>query len=166
MKCVACLFAKASTRSSAGMAPRPSPKNLKLKTNHLAPGDCVSADHYFSPVPGCLPHLDKNAWDIRAVVCLRTMPVARSLILLNIPTMLTKPFKVPNDLNRWHVMRDSELRHTIRIMEFFLLKTSRTIGFDSTNNFLSVGWVPSIKMGSLNATSKWLPNGRAPTCSI
>ena len=56
MKCVACLFAKASTRSSAGMAPCPSPKTLKLKTNHLAPGDCVSADHYFSPVPGRLPH--------------------------------------------------------------------------------------------------------------
>jgi len=26
------------------------PKNLTLKTNHLAPGDCVSADHYVSPV--------------------------------------------------------------------------------------------------------------------
>jgi hypothetical protein len=56
MKCAACLFAKASTRSSAGMAPHLSPKTLKLKTNHLAPGDCVSADHYFSPVPGRLPH--------------------------------------------------------------------------------------------------------------
>ena len=51
MKCAACLFAKASTRSSADIAPRPSPKTLKLKTNHLAPGDCVSADHYFLLFP-------------------------------------------------------------------------------------------------------------------
>ncbi len=56
MKCVACLFAKASARSSANMAPHPSPKTLTLKANHLAPGDCVSADHYFSPVHGRLPH--------------------------------------------------------------------------------------------------------------
>ena len=38
------------------MAPRPFPKTLKLKTNHLAHGDCVSAFHYFSPVHGCLLH--------------------------------------------------------------------------------------------------------------
>ncbi len=50
IKCAACLFAKASTWSSPTMAPHLLPKNLTLKTNHLAPGDCVSADHYVSPV--------------------------------------------------------------------------------------------------------------------
>jgi transposase InsO family protein len=38
------------------MAPPPLLKPHTLKSNHLTPGDCVSADHYFSPVPGCLPH--------------------------------------------------------------------------------------------------------------
>jgi transposase InsO family protein len=38
------------------MVPRPLPKPHTLKSNHLTPGNCVSADHYFSPVPGCLPH--------------------------------------------------------------------------------------------------------------
>jgi hypothetical protein len=56
MKCVACLFAKASTQYPPNMAPCPLPKPHTLKSNHLTPGDCVSADHYISPVPGCLPH--------------------------------------------------------------------------------------------------------------
>jgi hypothetical protein len=38
------------------MAPRPLPKPLTLKSNHLTPGNCVYADHYFSPVPSHLPH--------------------------------------------------------------------------------------------------------------
>ena len=56
IKSAACLFAKASTRSPPTMAPRLSPKNLTPKTNHLAPGDCISADHNFSPVQGRLLH--------------------------------------------------------------------------------------------------------------
>jgi hypothetical protein len=56
MKCAACLFAKASTQSPPNMAPRPLPKPPTFKSNHLIPGNCVSADHYFSPVTGCLPH--------------------------------------------------------------------------------------------------------------
>jgi hypothetical protein len=27
-------------------------KEMALKENHLEPGDCVSCDHYISPVPG------------------------------------------------------------------------------------------------------------------
>jgi hypothetical protein len=56
MKCVACLFAKASTQSPPNMAPHPLPKPHMLKSNHLTPGDSVSADHYFLPVPGRLLH--------------------------------------------------------------------------------------------------------------
>jgi hypothetical protein len=56
MKCVVCLFAKASAQSTPNMVPRPLLKPHTLKSNHLTPGDCVSADHYFSPVPSCLSH--------------------------------------------------------------------------------------------------------------
>ena len=56
LKCSACLCAKASVRSPSDQAPRPSQKKLILKTNHLLPGDCVSADHYFSPIQGRLLH--------------------------------------------------------------------------------------------------------------
>ena len=56
IKCATCLFAKASTWSPPTMAPRLSSNNLMLKPNHLAPGDCVSTDHYFSPVQGRLLH--------------------------------------------------------------------------------------------------------------
>jgi hypothetical protein len=60
IKCAMCLFAKASTWSPPTMAPRLSSNNLMLKPNHLAPGDCVSADHYFSPVQGRLLHTFGN----------------------------------------------------------------------------------------------------------
>ena len=56
LKCSACLCAKASVRSPSDQSPRPSQKKLILKTNHLLPGDCVSADHYFSPIQGRLLH--------------------------------------------------------------------------------------------------------------
>jgi hypothetical protein len=29
---------------------------MLLKRGHVHPGDCISADHYISSVPGCLPH--------------------------------------------------------------------------------------------------------------
>ena len=55
-KCVACLCAKASVCSPSNQSPRRSLKNLILKQDHLNPGDCVSADHYFSSVQGRLLH--------------------------------------------------------------------------------------------------------------
>jgi hypothetical protein len=56
LQCAACLYAKASTRSPTNLVPRPSLKNNILKQNHLQPGDCLLADHYFSPIPGRLPY--------------------------------------------------------------------------------------------------------------
>ena len=56
LHCAACLYAKASTRTPSNLAPRPSTKNNILKRDHLQPGDCISADHYFSPITGRLPH--------------------------------------------------------------------------------------------------------------
>jgi hypothetical protein len=47
---------KASTRSPTNLAQRPLPKNNILKQNHLQPGNCLLADHYFSPIPGRLSH--------------------------------------------------------------------------------------------------------------
>ncbi len=37
-------------------ASHPSLKACIFKENHLISGDCILADHYFSPVQGCLPH--------------------------------------------------------------------------------------------------------------
>ena len=55
--CAACLYAKASVRSPSNQAPRPAPTNKNiLKSGHLRPGDCLSVDHYFSPIVGWLPH--------------------------------------------------------------------------------------------------------------
>ncbi len=51
---------KAFTQSPPNMAPCPLPKPQTLKSNHLTPGNCVSADHYFSPVPSFLPHTFGN----------------------------------------------------------------------------------------------------------
>jgi hypothetical protein len=56
LKCAACLYAKASVRTSSNLPPRQSLKNMTLKTEDLKPGDCRLADHYFSPIQGCLPH--------------------------------------------------------------------------------------------------------------
>jgi hypothetical protein len=56
LKCTACLYAKASTRSPENIAPRPSSKKQVLKEDHLKPGDCISADHYFSPIIGQISH--------------------------------------------------------------------------------------------------------------
>jgi hypothetical protein len=56
LKCTACLCAIASCQSPSNQDPRPLQKNQLLKQGHLRPGDCVSADCYFSPVQGCLLH--------------------------------------------------------------------------------------------------------------
>jgi hypothetical protein len=52
LKCTACLYAKALTRSPENLAPRPSFKKNVLKQDHLKPGNCISADRYFSPIIG------------------------------------------------------------------------------------------------------------------
>ncbi len=66
LKCVACLCAKAQRRSTHSQT-RHDPDDLlrfrqqlngeataSLKRGHVAPGDCVSADHYLSPINGRL----------------------------------------------------------------------------------------------------------------
>ncbi len=60
LKCSACLVAKAQRRPTSSVS-RQDPalrfqhqlegyKPRSLKRNHIAPGDCVSADHYLSPI--------------------------------------------------------------------------------------------------------------------
>ena len=55
VKCGACLLAKAQRRtpdSTQGYRARSPDKDMLLKRNHLTPGQCVSCDHYVSPVKG------------------------------------------------------------------------------------------------------------------
>jgi hypothetical protein len=56
LKCTACLYTKTSTRSPENLAPKPPFKKQVLKQDHLKPGDCISANHYFSPIIGRIPH--------------------------------------------------------------------------------------------------------------
>jgi hypothetical protein len=56
LKCAACLYAKASARTPSNLPLRRSQKNMTQKSNNLQPGSCISADHYFSPIQGQLPH--------------------------------------------------------------------------------------------------------------
>jgi hypothetical protein len=56
LKCAACLYAKASVQTPSNLPPRQSLKNMTLKIDDLKPGDCISADHYFSPFKGRSPH--------------------------------------------------------------------------------------------------------------
>lgn len=65
-KCLACVCSKAHRRSSTSAARhdpdrlRPVPQHssdqreMTLKRNHVKPGDCISADHYLSPISGRL----------------------------------------------------------------------------------------------------------------
>ncbi len=56
IKCGACLCAKARVKRPQHMPPRPSMEQGFLKEDDVYPGSCISADHYFSPVQGCLLH--------------------------------------------------------------------------------------------------------------
>jgi hypothetical protein len=56
MKCAACLCAKAHIRSPENLNPCRSNVGMSLKRGHVQLGDCISADHYISLVPGHLPH--------------------------------------------------------------------------------------------------------------
>jgi hypothetical protein len=56
LKCAVCLYAKASVRTPSNLPPHQSLMNMTPKTKDLKPEDCLLADHYFSPIEGCLPH--------------------------------------------------------------------------------------------------------------
>jgi hypothetical protein len=56
LKCAACLCAKALRWRPSNASKRSSPKDLILKRGHLMLGDCISADHFFSPVNRRLLH--------------------------------------------------------------------------------------------------------------
>jgi hypothetical protein len=92
MKCVVCLFAKASTRSPPNMVPCPLPKCLTLKANHFTPVIVFLLTTIFLLFAVASPiHLEGNVLDTRVAASLWTMQVARLSIFLNIPTMLVKP---------------------------------------------------------------------------
>jgi hypothetical protein len=121
----------------------------------------------FSPVPGCLPHtFGQERMGYTCGSLFVDHASGKSFNFAQYSNNANKTIQSAQQLES--MARDEGFRIKSYYLDngFFLLKTSRTIVFDSTNNFLSVRWVPSIKMGFLNATSKRLPNGRASTCSI
>eukprot|EP00804_Cyclotella_cryptica_P004979 CCRYP_014091-RB/>CCRYP_014091-RB protein AED:0.37 eAED:0.31 QI:0/0/0/1/1/1/2/0/446 len=51
--CAACEISKATRRLAAVCASHSTPhSHMRLKEGHVQPGDCVSCDHFTSPVPG------------------------------------------------------------------------------------------------------------------
>jgi hypothetical protein len=57
LKCLACLCAKVTTRTSKIVSKPLLPvKTNVLKWSHLVPGSCILVDHYMSSVMGRLPH--------------------------------------------------------------------------------------------------------------
>lgn len=54
--CPACTIAKKAHRRKSSISPSSgaAPKEMILKEGHLSPGDCVSCDHYLSPVKGVI----------------------------------------------------------------------------------------------------------------
>jgi hypothetical protein len=53
VKCAGCCMAKQCRRSTTSVTrPTSSDEEMKLKKRHLAPGHCISVDHYVSPVRG------------------------------------------------------------------------------------------------------------------
>ncbi len=140
MKCVACLFAKASTQSPPNMAPRPSPKPHTLKSNHLTPGDCVSADHYLSSVPGCLPHTFGT--ERIGYTCGSLFVDHAGGKKFNFPQYSNNASKTIQCAQRLESMAQDE---GFRIKSyqldngFLLLPTSRSIACNSSKSFHSVG---------------------------
>jgi hypothetical protein len=128
MKCAACLFAKASTQSPSNMTPclRQNLTHSNLIILLLAIVFPLTSISLLFPVASHI-HLVKNELDTHATACLLTTQVARYLIFHSIQTMLAKQYNVPSALNQWHGMKGSGSRHTIRITEFLLLPTSRSI---------------------------------------
>jgi hypothetical protein len=52
-KCAACVMAKARRRTPAQLSKTTSnPTEMALKTDDLVPGQCISVDHYISPIRG------------------------------------------------------------------------------------------------------------------
>ena len=53
--CAVCSMANATHRAPyiSGVTSRAS-KEMILKEDHVDPGDCISCDHFLSPVPGCM----------------------------------------------------------------------------------------------------------------
>ena len=120
-------------------------------------------------------HQSKDAYFIRSVESVQdilveafssTMQVAKYLTSLNSPQMRPKQFGLLSGSNQWHETKDSILRVTMQIMEFFLLRISRNTANVTASSFLSVGLEPSTKMELPSGTSRpWL-NGHVRICFI
>jgi hypothetical protein len=96
LKCLACLCAKATTRTSkiASKALLPVKTNV-LKRSHLVPGVVYRSIITCLPSWGvCRILLEKNELDIHVVCSSSTMPVEKSSTFVNIQTMRMKPSEI------------------------------------------------------------------------
>ncbi len=127
LKCTACLYAKASTRSPENLAPRPSFKKQVLKQDHLKPGDCISADHYFSPIIGQIPHTFGK--EQSSYTCGSLFVDHASGKIFNFPQYSTnalKLSKIPFDWKHWLWKKDSRSRNITPTTESFLQLNSKS----------------------------------------
>jgi hypothetical protein len=167
LKCAACLFAKSSTKSPVNLAPRESPKNHILKQDHLQPGDCILADHYFSPILGCLPHTfgkERNGYTCGSLFVdhasgqifnfLQYSNTALEMIrsTLQLEAMaLDEGFKIKRYHSDNGIFASAEFNNIVHYS--FRITLSVVLGLN-TRTVLP------------NATLKQLRNGHEPTCSI
>lgn len=163
LKCIACVCAKAHRRSSTHAAFE-DPDHLRrfthringtlekvLKTDHTSPGDCISADHYLSPVAG---HMAENVKAIPAARCLSTMPVVKCSTTLNFPRMHMRLPIVNEHSNVLLLKKTSTSKNTILTMVSSLLTPSVLNVTPNINVCLSAVLVLIIKMALPNVISR------------
>ena len=101
LKCASCITAKATIRKPDCCPVIPPSQKFQdkfvqcleghrekvLKIGHTKPGDCISADHYISTVPGCLPNSHGN--DSHGYTCSTLFVDHASGKLFNFPQLST-----------------------------------------------------------------------------
>ena len=116
---------------------------MKTSPRQILPGDCVSANHYFSPIQGRLLHtFGKERTGYTCGSLLSTMQVEKYLTSLNSPQMRPKQFGLLGGSNQWHETKDSIFKVTMSILESFLLRNSRIIATKTASSFRLVGSAP------------------------
>jgi hypothetical protein len=166
LKCVACLYAKALTRSPTNLAPTPSTKNHILKQDHLKPWNCISADHYFSPVPNQLPHTFGN--EQNQYTCGRLFvdhARGKYSTFLNIQTLPRRRSEVHFIWKQWHWMKVSKERDITSATVTLLQQNPKNILHNKSRLTLLVVLGLNIKTILPNTTSTRLHNWHVPICS-
>ena len=104
--------------------------------------------------------------DTAAVLYLSTMPLAKSSISARLQPMPRRLWQASTNLRRWPAMKASKSNDIELTMESLQPMSSKTIVNIWIKKSRSVGLELSIKMASLNATSKLWRTGLVQTCSM